>query len=181
MHISRSLITIAIVTSCVVVACAVWGVYGWMVIQTNASAATVTQLISTRDTTSAKITYSESLRSLLRDTEADRTALAAVSTLSAVDVVDRIHTLSSDAGVDVTIESIAPGILDPAIAANASALSLTMSAKGTYAHLYRLLQLIETMPLPLIVDQVSFERVGEGADASWSMRTRVFIYTENAQ
>ena len=181
MHLPRSFRTLGIIIGCIVLVLLVWGVYGWIVLQTVSSRAAVSDLIATRDATADKVAYSESLRSLLRDTADARTQLAQVGTLSAVDLVDRIHTLAADAGVDATLDTIAPATFDPSIVpGGAPALTLSISAKGTFTRLYDLLQLMETMPLPLMIDQLSLEH-SDDTKNPWMLRARILVYTENAQ
>ncbi len=178
----HSLGTITLVSLCILALLGVWGGYGWLVMQTTDLHASVIQQISDRDAAQQKITYSESLRSLLRDTANDRTTLSGLSTLSAVDIVGRVRTLGQDAGVDTTIDAITPATLDPSVAKTAPALSLTISASGTFAHLYHLVQLLETMPLGVVIDQVSLDHQPQGGKTSaWTLRVRVYVYTENAK
>lgn len=181
MQLPRPVITLSIIIACIAIALLTWAAYGWVVFQTVSLRSAVAGSITTRDTTAAKIAYSESLRSLLRDTADGRAQLAQISMLSAVDLVDRVHTLAADANVDASIDMIAPAtITSSAAVLRAPALTLSISAKGTFAHLYTLIQLIETMPLAMIIDQVSLEHGGDPKNP-WTLRARVLTYTESSQ
>jgi hypothetical protein len=172
--------TIITLIACILMLGAVWGAYGWLALQTVGLKASVAQMISDRDADKQKVAYSETLRSLLRDTADQRTALTNASVLSAVDVVDRIRAVGSDAGADIAIDTIGPAFLDARIAKNAPALTVSVSANGSFAHLYRFVQLLETAPLPIMVDQASFDH--QAVDKTlWTLRVRISIYTENAK
>ena len=172
--------TILTVTACILMLGAVWGAYGWLALQTVALKGGVAQMIADRDADKQKVAYTETLRALLRDTADQRTALTNASVLPAVDVVDRIRTVGSDAGADISIDTIGPASFDARIAKNAPALAVSMSASGSFAHLYRFVQLLETVPLPVVIDQASLDH--QAIDKTlWTLRVRVFIYTENAK
>jgi hypothetical protein len=180
MHLPRSLKTITIIAGSCVVLATVWALYGLMVVQTTSARTSVMSLIEQRDALVAKIAYGETLRSLLRDTAEDRAKVAEWSTLSAVDLVGKIQMIAADAAVDVMIDSIAPAALNPTVAKDSPALTVSVSANGTFAHLYHFIQLLETSPLPLGIEQLSLEHQGS-SNAPWTLRARVLVYTENAK
>lgn len=181
MQLPHRSITFSVIIASIAAALLAWSLYGWMIIQTTSSRSIVSGLIETRDTTASKIAYSESLRSLLRDTANERTQLAQIGTLSAVDLVDRIHTLATDANVDVMIDMIAPATITSSSAVlRAPALTFSISAKGTFARIHKLIQLMETMPLAMVIDQAAFEH-SEDPKNPWTLRARVLVYTENKQ
>lgn len=167
-----------IIVLCVLMLMGTWGLFGWVMYETVGARERALRTLAEREGIREKVAYSETLRSLLRDTSGERDLLEEISTLSAVDVVELMRRVAQDTSLDMRIDSIAPTTVQSGAVRNTPVLAVSLSARGRFADLYHFLTLMETLPVPAMIDQVTFENVG--SVSSWSLRMRVLVYTERS-
>lgn len=111
-------------------------------------------------------------RSALRDTQKARAALFAVTgTTGAVDVIDLIDAAADEAKISAKVDSASPGNPHPKDKTLQS-YTFSVHTTGTYDRVTRFLQLLITLPNPLIVDRLSLQRI----DKEWEGFVTITVY-----
>ena len=125
------------------------------------------------DTFAREAKQDERLRSLkqaLANTEIERAQLFGEHLVAAdgvVPFIERIEGLGALAGVEVEINSIGVGAL-PENETTLERLSLELRAAGSWAAIYRFLGLVESLPLPVVFEDIRLDAsLTPGAGSSW--------------
>ncbi|HET8581548.1 MAG TPA: hypothetical protein VFL98_03755 [Candidatus Paceibacterota bacterium] len=156
-----------------------WAAFGWMVLSVGGLRAQLATTTDERDLARAKAAYAQTLKEILSDTASDRAQLSELADASAVSIVSLIRGAATDAGADASITSIAPGTLTVG-GRSVETLTVDLTAQGSFAEDYRLLTLLEALPVPLAIDSVSLDQRGATKGAPWTMTVELAVYTETA-
>lgn len=118
--------------------------------------------------------YDASVRALLRDTAIQRKSLSAVSFGSdPVRLVEEIRGIADTARLSVVIDSVGSvGVHKEDQTLEGFAVSVR--AEGTYASLVRFIELLESFPGPLAIEQITLERT----EKMWTLSSRVVMYVD---
>ena len=182
MHPSSSTIRIwTIFTTAVLVLIGSWVAFGWMWTKVGTAQAAVKDTAHERDIMHEKLSYSQSLHTLLSDTTNERTQLSGFSTMSAVTIVGDIRAAAADAGTSVSIDSVSPGKMVAGGVKNVPTFEVIVSAHDSFAKLYRLLTLLETLPLPSTLSSVSLDQRGTTSATPWMLNAHIMVYTTASQ
>lgn len=180
MKISRNILTVTVVTICLVIFFAAFGGWAWTGLRVYELRDTLAQRITDREAARTRSEYSETVRLLVRDTTAERAELANITNIPAIDIVALLQEAASESGVEITFDAVTPGVLDIGTVKNVSALTAAVSSSDSFVRLYRFLVFVDSLPLPLIIDEVSLDREGSGG-GGWMLRAKLIFYTEATQ
>lgn len=118
--------------------------------------------------------YVSTLRTLARETSDARAELAQyVEHTDPAQLIQVIGTIGEDAGVDVSTDSVSTGTLSFSEGVTTPTIDLTMRAVGSFQRVTHFLALLESSPLPLVIENVSVEQSGKSG--SWIMVTTISI------
>lgn len=135
-----------------------------------------TELAALRDEQAqlaARQAQARSMRTLARDTQAQRATLAALTTdRDVVDIIDRLENMGSETGVAVTVDAVSAGEVTDTF----QAIVISLRVVGEFDAIFHYLTLLETLPAAATLEQMIMEESG-GEDGQWrvSIRERVFI------
>lgn len=166
-----------ILTLCLLIIIGTYGAWVTFGVRTFEIRKDVVSMQGSLDATIGDVTYGETVRSLLRDTEEERAAIEKYSSISAVDAVAAVRSVADDAGVDVSINTIAPSTIVVGEFKKVPALTMSISSRGSFRDVYNFLQLLERAPIPLNVVSTSFEHT-KVSTKPWTLRLRISVYTE---
>lgn len=116
------------------------------------------------------------LHSAVEESTRAREQLDAVASADVVSVASSIESTGSAAGARVRVTGVAP--VPDADAARAKktgvhTVGYTIEGTGTFSQLMEVLQRLETLPAPSVLEQVTLARASEGALWRLSVRLRV--------
>jgi len=181
MKASRNILVLTIAVILTGLACVFLGAWVWMGTTVFAERADLSHLLSEKKTLTEKDEYAVTLHALVRETTVPRVALQDVSSTPAVTIVQMIQDAAEAAGIEVSIDSIMPAFTDAGTVKKVPIVTLSISSQDSFAQLYKFLVLLEKVPLPLTIEQVSFENETLGKETKWTLRGRLSVFTEAIQ
>jgi hypothetical protein len=120
--------------------------------------------------------YTSSVRTLLRDIGNEQTQLYAITENSdPVDIIRFLESVGEDARVSVSVSAVNPGGTYQEDASLTSLL-VALRAEGTFEKLNYFVSLLETSPLPMMLEQVKLEKQEREWEAS--IVVRIFFEEE---
>ena len=131
----------------------------------------------------ADATYAARLNALANDTRADRDTLNVLTKVDIVSIVDMLDSTGKSAGVDVQVSDVTPDTAHPPSKTEPliQSVSFTLQAHGKFSALMRLLALLESLPLPSVMQGLDMSRdpsAQAGAPSmQWHMHARIQVYT----
>jgi hypothetical protein len=147
---------------------------GWLVYDLQKGRSTLSELEFAYESAVRKSEYSSSVRTLLRDIENERVQLYDITENSdPVEIIRFLENAGETARVSVAVSAVNPGGTyqeDPSLAS----LLVALHAEDTFQKLYHFISLVETAPLPLILEQVKFEK----REQAWSADVVVRVFFE---
>lgn len=107
------------------------------------------------------------LRSVVRDTEAERNALTSVISVPLLDVAEMIEAAGDDAGAtNVSIGEATPVAKPPK---NLSVYTFVLNANGSFMALMRTVILLESLPIPTNIERFEISK----SDKTWRLTARI--------
>jgi hypothetical protein len=123
----------------------------------------------------AKAAYTQRLRSLASDTEADRTALDNLVGEDIASLATTIESAGTSAGIAAHVTQATPeGAPADLPGGTLQAISMVVEGEGSFARVMHALSLYETLPLPAAIEQFDIERTGETSAWHLTLHLRVF-------
>lgn len=110
------------------------------------------------------------LKLSVRDTNAERARLMNITDTTVVTIIDDIEDAAAAAGVKSVVDSISPTEA-PAGDVSLSSYLVSIRSEGLFTALMHALALYETLPAPIMVEQVFIEHTG----TAWAMSVRVRV------
>lgn len=113
-------------------------------------------------------------------TESGRQHINGLLNIDFLSLADALVAAGSDAGVVLRVSNATPESLplqDKGAASSLSAIQFTVESDGTFTKLLNALALLETLPLPSQVEDVSFDHTDGKPDQPWNMKVRLRILT----
>jgi hypothetical protein len=167
---------ILFVLSLVVLFAALGGA-GWVFSSLTANRGEVAARKVERSSAVLRASYALTLRSLARDTNAERNELRQLTLKEdALAIIEVIEDAGKDAGVSVSIGSVTQGIFPTGRGGGTlPAVSLSIHAEGSFAGVYYFLSLLETLPALSFIDFTDFELTGNG---DWRALIRMRVASE---
>ncbi|OGG72829.1 hypothetical protein A3A38_02570 [Candidatus Kaiserbacteria bacterium RIFCSPLOWO2_01_FULL_53_17] len=149
------------------IALTLWGAFGFLLYNLSGERA---ELARARDAAREEGLRGESaarLRATIQDSEAERAALESVVRVPILEAVEAIESAGKKAGAaEVSIGNASPSAGMPA---GVMAVSVVVNARGSFAALVRMLNVLETLPIPSTLEQFELEKV----DSSWRLTARL--------
>ena len=149
-----------------------WLVYDW-----NEKRNALSDLELSYANAAQKNTYAASARVLLRDIETERKQLGEINANSdPVEIIHFIEGVGKSAHVSITINSVNPGSTyakDPSL----NSFVIAITGTGSFSQLNHFVSLLETIPLPSLIEKVKFEK----HDRDWNVEVLIRVFTEEAQ
>lgn len=139
--------------------------------------AALAQLQFAYDDAAQKSTYAASIHTLLRDLDDERKTLVAITQgYDPVEAIRVIEDAARLARVTVVVNAVTPG-MPPPEDPTLSTFLLNMEVTGSFERLHRFTALMESLPLPMEIDQARFDKL----DKTWtgSMIIRVYMESTN--
>lgn len=135
---------------------------------------------STSEQQSDRVVFSQHLRSLAAETQADREKLDALVHNDIVNVVDMLERTAQAANVKATVSGALPSGAAVQLPGGVSLQSIifVVQAEGTFAALMHAAELYEHLPLPSSVEQIDLERDrSAGAKGLWRIKMDIRLLT----
>lgn len=181
MFLQSRLASYTIITLCMLVCAASLGGWAYFFYGTYTERDTLAHALADRETANAKADYAETLHTLVRQTNDERSVLTTYSQMDALDLVQMIQDAADSAGVAAAVDTVSPVFIDSGTVKKVPALAIQISGRDSFTKLYTLLTLLETLPVPHRIDQVSFENeAGIGSSNTWTFLARISVFTEAA-
>lgn len=138
------------------------GLFAWATVQAKAQ---YVERAASVEQESVQQATALQLRTLARETHNDQLRLEDLAHKDIVAIVTLIEGVGEDVGVPLEISGAlsATGV-NPAL--SAQTLVFTVAAQGTFSEVVQVAALLETLPIPAVVDHVRFERAVSEAGAS---------------
>ncbi|RJQ33554.1 hypothetical protein C4568_04455 [Candidatus Parcubacteria bacterium] len=122
------------------------------------------------------------LLAVITATESGRAEISKLLTIDLLTLANEVKKVGVDAGVELEVLNASP---EPtpgqkgkdSKAFTISAVNFTIEAEGSFDKLHHALMLLETLPVPSRVEEVSFTEMKENPDAPWNMKLRLRIIT----
>lgn len=136
----------------------------------NAQAATIEQ------------TQSAQVRSIARETINERAALERVASIELLAAVNMIESIGDTAGVKVQVRDAQTEktIVGKAGTPPINVVNLSVQTQGSYATVMRVFEMMETLPIPVVVQRASFIR-SQAADSGkavlWNLDVGLKLFT----
>src|SRR3989344_5351450 len=120
--------------------------------------------------------------SVITATESGRQQIEEMLTIDLLSLADRVVAAGVDAGVvlrvaNPTQEASALQKNKEAKGPTISTVHFTIEAEGPFEKLYHALALLETLPVPVRVEEVSFLQSNDDSASTWHMKVRMRILT----
>jgi hypothetical protein len=128
---------------------------------------------------------SAQLRALARETEDDRAALISATNIDLITAVNSIESLNASS-TPVQVTSAQPIKSNNKSGAQpVNVVDLTVETDGQFSSVMRVVQMLETLPLATVVQEVDINRkesvtTGKNAPSAWSANVRLRFYTTAA-
>lgn len=116
---------------------------------------------------------------LVSQTAAERQELSARTQLDLLHVVDMIEAAGKDAGVSLNIGNASPlsGSRD-ALPGTLTPVAFVVQADGAFSNLVRAVALLETLPLPVALGDVEWERESSASGRrTWHLTAHLTVFT----
>lgn len=174
--------TITLLATVMVLTAVFVGVAAWVGLQVRGERMAIEELAAELATVEQRASYASSLRTLARDTAADRAAFTAlVSGTSAVATIQQFESAGVTAGATVSVEAVQPAEIAAQGNQTVSALALSIRATGSFPSLFHLLQLFESLPGVTEVDVFTLEASQQESGVSWTLTTRVRVLSDQTE
>lgn len=128
----------------------------------------------------ARKSYNDRLRSIAVETEAERMRLDTLAGRDIVSIVDTVERAGEVAGIPLTVSSALSGGEGEELPGGSRLrpVIFVLDAEGSYTKILRTISLLENLPLPSLLDEVSITRSGqEGSGQQWRASVRLRVYT----
>lgn len=150
------------------VALALWGVFGFLVYDVYGERAELVLAQTTSREESLRGESAARLRATIQDTEGERAALESVVKVPILAAVETIESVGRKAGAtEVSIGNASP--VDAGMPEGVMAVSMVVNARGSFGALIRTLSVFETLPMPSTLEQFELEHV----DNAWRLSARL--------
>lgn len=124
----------------------------------------------------------QELARMLKETEADRKKISSYffTKANAVTLIEQIENIGKSAGVDLAVNSVSDEAKDTGVT------QLSFSATGSFAALYRLVALTESMPYKITLKRVDIQEMnnqtqsGIGWKGNFTIMLGSFVSTKDA-
>lgn len=151
-----------------------WGAYAYGLTAVYAEHDSVAAIRIADSQSSNKLATERANKALLRDTEGGRKALAEIATgKDAIAVIGMLEGLGRAANTVLVVDSV--GVDASLKGTDLRAVNVTAHVEGTFAQLFSVLTLLETMPAPGTVDSLEFVR---SHSSPWRLVVRCHILTK---
>jgi len=151
------------------------GALTFIVFETNNESRLRDAATATQAQSSAKDTYTGTLRILARDTERSRLALRAITAdKDVVALIQLLEDAGNIAGVKVSIDAVSSGVDEEVL----QSVVVSMSANGSFNEVNHLLSLVEALPAASSITQFELEREN-ATSQNWNVQIRVRFLIEN--
>ncbi len=144
-----------------------WGGFGFLVYDLYAERAAYARDSLAFEEESLRGESATRLRSVVRDTEAERNALTSVISVPLLDVAEMIEAAGNDAGA--TNVSIGEATPLPKPPKNLSIYTFVLNANGSFATLMRTVILLESLPVPTKIERFEISK----SDKTWRLTARI--------
>ena len=153
--------------------------FAWTILEMQVARAA---LSGDLDQAAAKQTVAARARALARETTEERVALERSARVDVLSAVNTIESVGVSAGVTVHVSDART---ESSIAGNPGGLTLSaigfvVTAEGTFTGLMRALLLLETLPLPTVIEEVELARppIDEtSGNVPWHLNVRLRLLT----
>jgi len=159
----------------VIVAILVWtgfGLLAWQLAEERAGYAAAKADAITR---AQQADAGSRLATLVRDTKEQREYLEELSHADVIAAAATIEAAGEAAGAQLTIDGATEASRAEGAPSTLQASIVVASARGSLATLMRVVQLLETLPFPSVVEGVELRMIGDSAD--WHLTARIRIVT----
>lgn len=123
---------------------------------------------------------SNQMRALISATESTRTQIDEVLTIDILSLVEMVENAGTDAGVAVRVSNATPDVApfkNNATQKSISSIRFSIEGQGTFGKLFAALALLENLPIPARIEEVTFLRQGENVNTPWTLQVRMRILT----
>lgn len=130
----------------------------------------------------AERTYNERLRSVTTDTKESRDRLEALAGRDVISIVDSVEAVGAVAGIPLTVsDALSDGEGEHLPGGDSlRPIIFVLETAGSYADIIHALSLLEHLPFPSAIEQVSVNRGGQGGLDQWHASMRLRVYTTTA-
>lgn len=155
------------------------GYFAWVVLGMQADHA---RYVGNVQAQSNQETQSAQVRSLARETAADREVLEQSANVDLLSAVNAIESIGDTIGVKVHVSDAQTEktITGKAGTLPVNAVNLSIDAEGGFASMMRVFEMIETLPFSATVEQMSLSR-GQQADTGknipWNLMIKLHVLT----
>jgi hypothetical protein len=120
------------------------------------------------------VAQSSRLHGLMNDTKDDRVTLQGIISADLVGLVDAVDAVGKVAGLNLQISNVQPEAQKKGTPAGTPIpVNFVVQADGTFAQLDRLVELLNSFPIPSIIQQLDLN----GSGSSWHMTAHIHVLT----
>ncbi len=114
------------------------------------------------------------LHGLMNDTKNPRTALKGFVSADVIGLVDAVDAVGKTIGVDLRISNVQPEAQKKGAQPGAPIpVNFVVQASGSFAQMARLVELLNTLPIPGTIQQLEFTHPGQ----NWNLTARIRVLT----
>lgn len=155
-----------------------WGFVGYAFLSVTALEETYFAEMTERSDAEGRGASEARIRSLIEQTASERNAFDARIGIELLSAVERVEAVGESAGVSVRVDDVSE-VNPPAEGQKAAlrTMRVVASAHGSFQKLMHTLLLIESLPVPLRIAEVSWEHTPSAEVSEWHMIVRMDILT----
>jgi len=123
---------------------------------------------------------SKQMRALISATESPRSQINEALHIDILSLVEMVENAGTDAGVALRVSNATPDAApskNNAAQKSISSVRFSIEGQGTFSKLFAALALLENVPIPAHVEDVTFLRQGENVNSPWTLQVRMRILT----
>jgi len=152
-----------------VLALLAWGAFGFAVLKMNSDRAGYVDAAIIAREESARGENATRLHSTIQSSAVERAALEGVVGVTILDAVETIEAAARDAGASEV--KIGEASTQNTSAQKLSTVSVVLTASGSFIAIVRAVSLLETLPLPSVVESFEISKT----ETTWRLTTRLRV------